>query len=334
MSVGKSVEKPDQEPVISLEKICASPDLLRDFLAGINYVADGNDAGGKSSATKAVKEWLVNHGLQVYNLIEFQRKTNRTWPDSRDFPVQSVAEKSKIVWIDMLSNSYDALILGEPAWAGGGWDLRMGTLQHLDAFSPRELVEGFSAYRSPLYGLVIVPWLEEGGPQGKGGIILKERDLSTSIIYQPIFYQIDKEDGHEVECVDINFVISREGNKRALAAPPSALFIMTCSAEEAVRRITHQRLDKKDNCAFETPKYLPRVVEAYRSDQLDTFFTPRGTYVAHIDTTGWQVQDTMNAVTHQWELFLKARWTAKYGAPVPCSAEKLVEEATPLACGD
>lgn len=293
------------------------------LLSGVFFVADGPDAGGKGSAISAVREWIKDKGIDTFDLIEFQHEHGRTWPDFNDFPARTLSEKDAKNWMTALYAEYKCLKTGEPPYAGGGWDLRQGVLQNISMFSAKETAECFSAYRSPFFGLVIKPWLD------LGGMILQERYVSTSMLFQPIQARLR----NPPEELSLDYILELPGNKRALKTNPSFFLVMTCNAHEAVQRIA-KRLEKQDNCDFEGPTYLPYIVDAYGSGKVQQFFKDRGSYVATIDTSGLQIEDTKRLVVAEWERFLQARRASKNSLDIPASREDLIEESVPPACGD
>lgn len=208
-------------------------------------VIDGVAGSGKSTLIRAIKKLLEDKGLKIFDLAEWTQKH---------------AEPPKFEDIA----DYDAYFTFEPTkyWVGAAIRYE---LSHSNA-SGQVIAQAFSLDRHIQYNRLIIPALEAGK------IIIQDRSVSSSIVYQPIM-----EDGPSLDDL-----IALPGNALALSYPPDHLILAHIETAKLQARFDTRDDDSKG--IFENIDYLNKVNARFRSAWFCELFTSRETHVHDFNT--------------------------------------------------
>jgi len=206
-------------------------------------MVDGIDGSGKSTVIEAWREALTKDGKKIFSVKEFCLTRGR-------LPLPEDAADADVIFSAEPTN----------VWIGAA--IREEMIKSDANYSAAAVATAFSLDRLVLYSRFLNPARESGK------FIIQDRGVSSSIAYQPI----------QSPDIDLDFVLSLEGNKFAMEHAPDVLFICNVSAEVAWKRLAERAL-KKDDAIFERREFLEKLVARYRSDWFRKLFESRGTKV-------------------------------------------------------
>jgi thymidylate kinase len=236
-------------------------------------VIDGLDGIGKSVVLDSIVDYLRNKGQRVLDLHEY-------WDEHGfhpDFDNQ-VNGHPNPYYVDL--NDYDVIYSSEPTHVGIGKVIRQEVIAQNGRPYPANLTaECYSTDRLVLYQRVILPALNAGKT------VIQSRSVSTSIVYQPIQSEVQKEN-----FLSIDEILSLPGNKLALDNAPDLLIIPTIKNVN----ILFERLagrEKDDNCNFEKIQFQERVKPLFEGKKLRKIFEKRGSAVKYLDA-GISIEST------------------------------------------
>ena len=217
------------------------------MLRGKFIVIDGLDGIGKSVVLDSIVDYLrKDKGQRVLDLHEYWNEYG-FHPDFNNPEFNGQANKYYISLDD-----YDVIYSSEPTHVGIGKVIRQEVIAQNGRFYHANLTaECYSTDRLILYKRVILPALNAGKT------VIQSRSVSTSIVYQPIQSDLQKEDS-----LSIKEVLNLQGNKLALDNAPNLLIIPTIKDVS----ILFERLAgraKDDNCNFtqvEIPYYYIIII--------------------------------------------------------------------------
>jgi len=216
--------------------------------SGMFIIIDGLDGSGKSLIVNGLAEHFKNQGKKVFELKEFWKTSN------------SLPEPEELF-------GYDVIITAEPTYSMVGIAIRQEIIKnHNRNYSVLATATAFSLDRLILYKRIIIPLLE------KGKIIIQDRSVTTSIVYQPI----------QAEPLSLAKVLGLEGNRLALENRPDLLIIADVNAEVCAERLA-ARSDKKDNAIFENLAFQKKAYKRFKSKWFRKLFEERGSKVVYLD---------------------------------------------------
>lgn len=214
-------------------------------MAGKFIMLDGIDGSGKSTVMDAWRDFLVRQGRSVCDV--------RAWSKERgSLPTLEDVREAEV------------LISAEPTHAWIGKAIREEIVKEGGDYSGMSISQSFALDREVLYRRLIVPAL------AAGKIVLQERGISTSVVYQPI----------QKKAVTLRRLVSLPGNAFALDHRPDMLLIMKMSPRQAMERIAG-RFDKKDNSIFENLDFVTRAQKRFMSSSFRKLFEGYGTSVRY-----------------------------------------------------
>lgn len=230
---------------------------------GLFVVADGIDGAGKGTIIDSFKDFLVlERNMRALDLREYWN-TYKTYPS----------------WEEM--NAVDVLITCEMTNVWVGKALREEFVRKGAGYTAYDIGLAFSLDRYILCNRVIIPALRAGK------IILQERCVATSLMYQTI----------QENALTKDQIIAFPGNTLELEYAPDLLIIPLLEASIAMERIGG-RLEKNDNAVFEKIEFLKKADAEYRKPWLKEFFESKGTRVAHIDGNRERKEVAKDALSH------------------------------------
>lgn len=197
---------------------------------------------------RACVEALTNEGLRVFDIPTWSKEEGRLplFEECRDADVIFAPEPTG-VWIG-------AAIRQELIRDGAGYDGR--TIAH-----------AFALDRLILFRRLLIPL------RTAGKIIIQDRNVSTSLIYQPT----------QKNSFTLEELMELEGNTVALTNAPDLLVVADCPAEVAMERLSG-RGEKKDNAIFEKLDTLRLFGERFRASWFHDLWQAHGTEVRYLDT--------------------------------------------------
>ncbi|MEM4267513.1 MAG: hypothetical protein QXK37_01645 [Candidatus Woesearchaeota archaeon] len=219
-------------------------------MKGKLIIVDGLDGSGKGVCVTAIKEYLESIGKRIFDLNEYWKTCNNI-PESEEV------------------KEYDAIISSEPTYGLIGKVIRDEIIRvnsHGRSYSALSTAHAFALDREILYTKLIIPILK------KGMIVVQERGVVTSLVYQPVQH----------EKIDLSTVMSLPGNRLALQYPPDLLIITKVQPEVVIKRL--ELREKKDYAIFENLIFQRKIEERYESEWLKRLFEQRGTKVVYLDT--------------------------------------------------
>ncbi len=230
---------------------------------GIFVVADGLDGAGKGTIITALKEYLIiEKGLRALDLREY-------WDKYKTYPS----------WEEM--NAADVLISCEATNVWVGRAVRDEFVRKGAGYTAYDIALAFSLDRQILCRRMIIPAL------AAGKIILQERCVCTSLVYQPL----------QKDPVSREELAKLPGNALELQYAPDLLIVPLLDAEVAMERIG-KRTGKNDNAVFEKTEFLKKADAEYRKPWLKEFFESKGTRVACIDGNRERKEVAKDALSH------------------------------------
>ncbi|MBT3230610.1 deoxynucleoside kinase [Candidatus Uhrbacteria bacterium] len=208
-------------------------------------VIDGVAGSGKSTLIRAIKAKLEEKGLKIFDLNDWTRENDKPpkFKDIADYDVYFTFEPTKY-WVG-------AAIRHELSYSGASGDI---------------VAQAFSLDRHIQYVRLIAPAL------AAGKIIIQDRSVSSSIVYQPIMK----------EAPSLEDLIALPGNALALTYPPDHLILTHIDPEKLQTRLDTRDDDSKG--VFENIDYLKKVDQRFRSEWFSQLFTSRGTCVHDFST--------------------------------------------------
>jgi len=219
-------------------------------MKGKFIMVDGLDGSGKGVLVQAMKEQFVKSGKKVFDLKEY-------WKEHNNIPE-----------IDEVQD-YDVIISSEPTFSMIGKVIREEMIHvnsHGRMYSGLSTAHAFALDREILYMKLIIPALK------KGKIVIQERGVITSLVYQPVQH----------EKLDLSTVMMLPGNKLALSHAPDLLIITKVSPEHVIQRLENR--EKKDQAIFENLLFQRKIADRYESEWLRRLFEQKGSKVVYIDT--------------------------------------------------
>lgn len=215
---------------------------------GLFVVADGLDGAGKGTIITALKEHLiVNRNLRAIDLRQY-------WDEYKTYPSWEEMDLAQVIVSCEATN----------VWVGKA--VREEFVRKGAGYSAYDIAMAFALDRQVLCKRVIIPAL------ASGKIILQERCVATSLVYQPL----------QKDPIDREALVKLPGNALELAYAPDLLFVPLISGEVAMDRIGG-RTDKNDNAVFEKIEFLKKADIEYRQSWFKEFFESKGTRVEYMD---------------------------------------------------
>ncbi|EKD47289.1 MAG: thymidylate kinase [uncultured bacterium] len=213
--------------------------------AGHFIVIDGIAGSGKSTLIRAIKKQLQKKGLKIFDLAKWTEEHNKPpkFREIADYDVYFTFEPTKY-WVG-------AAIRHELSYSGASGEI---------------VAQAFSLDRHIQYVRLIIPALNAGK------MIIQDRSVSSSIVYQPIMK----------EGPSLDDLIMLPGNTLALRYPPDQLILTHINPEKLQARFDTRDDDSKG--VFENIKYLKKVDERFRSNWFSQLFTDHGTQVHNFNT--------------------------------------------------
>jgi dTMP kinase len=214
---------------------------------------DGIDGAGKGTLVKGLASHFEYEGRKVCDLSNYCKKN------------KSLPEFSEIA-------GYDVLLSNEPTYSWVGLAIRDEIISdNKRDYSPLDTATSYSLDRLILYKRIIIPALNEGL------LVINDRSVTTSIVYQPI------QDEKKTEPVELLAqIMELSGNKLALEYRPDLLLIASLAPQTAVERLA-ARVQKNDKSIFDRLDFLIKADQRFRSEWFRRIFESRGSRVAYID---------------------------------------------------
>jgi dTMP kinase len=214
-------------------------------------VLDGTEGSGKSTVIDFWKEQLIAAGKKIFDLKAYWKAYDKQ-PD----PEEVLAA--------------DIIFSAEMSYTGIGKVLREELIQRNTTYPPLAIAEAYALDRLILYKKFFIPALQ------KGSVIISDRSVSTSLVYQTI-------SDPPLSYTDI---INLPGNTVALNYPPTDLILFKLDPEVGLKRLIG-RVDKNDNAIFEQADFQKKAYEKFMSSDYQKIFTDRGTLIHYLqaDTT-------------------------------------------------
>jgi len=211
-------------------------------------MVDGLDGAGKGVVIDALKEYFESRDLKILDLREYWKEQN-TIPE-----VEEISE-------------YDVICSAEPTFSMVGKVLREEIIRdNQRKYSGLSTAHAFALDREVLYRKLLIP------ARKLGKIIIQERGVVTSIVYQPI----------QLERLNLKDVINLPGNRLALKNAPDLLIITKVEPQVVMNRLANR--GKKDHAIFENLLFQRKVEMRYESDWLRKLFENYKSKVVYLDT--------------------------------------------------
>ncbi len=228
---------------------------------GYYIMVDGLDGSGKGTVVSAFKEFFEKEGKKIFDLREY-------WKENNDIP--EIDEVMK----------YDVICSAEPTFSMVGKVIREEMIRTNNrSYSGMSTAQAFALDREILYKKLLLPAKKEGK------IIIQERGITTSLVYQPV----------QNEKIQLKEIINIPGNKLAIKNSPDALIIVNVEPEVAIERLALR--EKKDDAIFENLVFQRKVQRRFESDWMKKLFSHYDCKVIYLDTNPpLTVEDTKNKV--------------------------------------
>lgn len=221
---------------------------------GYFIIIDGIAGSGKSTILKAVQKNFINSNKKVFQLSDWKHNEPPKFEDISDFDVYFTYEPTR-------------------HWIGAA--IRYELSREDNPYGGEELAHAFSLDRQIMYKRLILPALDAGK------IIIQDRGISTSLVYQPIMPQ----------STYINTIKNLPGNKLAIKHAPDTLILTKLSAENAFQRIQDREDELKG--VFGKLDFLKKLEKRFTEKWLFSTFEKQGTEIVHIDTND-DIKKTIN----------------------------------------
>lgn len=228
-------------------------------------MVDGLDGSGKGVVIDALKGYFESQDKKIFDLREY-------WKEHNDIP--ELADVMK----------YDVICSAEPTFSMVGKVIREEIVRdNKRKYSGISTAHAFSLDREILYKKLLIP------ARKVGKIILQERGVVTSVIYQPI----------QLERINLKEIINLPGNRLALKHAPDILIIIKVEPSEVIRRLDKRH--KKDHAIFENLLFQRMVETRYESDWLRKLFESNRSKVIYLDTNPPRTEeDTVSNAIKIW----------------------------------
>ena len=216
-------------------------------MKGLFIMVDGLNASGKSVVLKSFVEWASFKNLKVLDVKDYSLKNNfiPTFEDIKD---------------------YDVIVNPEPSYALVGKAIREEIIKDNGRnYSALTTSYAFALDREILYKRLIIPALKSDK------IILQDRGVATSFVYQPV-----------QEGIPLHELMRLPGNKLALQYAPDMLIIMQVSPEVVMGRLSVR--GSNASTIFNNLLFQRRISERYNSLWLKELFERFGTRVKYLST--------------------------------------------------
>lgn len=215
---------------------------------GIFVMVEGLDGSGKGVVVSALRDYLEEQGKKVFDLREY-------WKENNHIPE-----------IDEIAD-YEIICSSEPTFSGIGKEIREEIIRNNKRkYSGTSTAHAFSLDREILYKKLIIPAIKQGK------IILQERGVATSLVYQPI----------QNEKLNLKEIISLPGNKLAIQNAPDLLIIVKVDPLIVMERL--KKRHKDDNAIFENIMFQRKAQYRFESDWLKKLFCHYKSNVVYLDT--------------------------------------------------
>ena len=224
-------------------------------------IIDGIDGSGKGTVVDAYELYFRKKKKKILDLKVYWKR-NHILPEPRDL------------------KPYDVIISCEPTFSLVGLAIRDEIVRHNErTYSAAATAQAFALDRFILYKRIIVPALNAGK------IVIQERGMTTSMIYQPI----------QKEPLPLKKILQLEGNQLALKYAPLALIITLLDPKEAIKRLKNRK-KKQDFAIFEKVLFLKKAQLRFKAEWFKVMFKRRGTKVIYLETGGTKQQTRNKAL--------------------------------------
>lgn len=242
---------------------------------GVFAIVDGLDGIGKGVIINALAGYEQANGRRVFDLEHYWRE-HKAHPEPHEF------------------KGYDVLLSSEPTRAWVGEAIRKELVAENQRSYPVKLIaNAFSIDRMILYKRVVLPAL------AYGMTVIQNRSVVSSMTYQIVQAE------QTGEKIDLDYILSLEGNRFALEHPPDLLIIPTIeNVQEVIDRLALRK--KKDNAIFENLDFQLKLKERYESEELKRFFERKGTVVRYLDA-GISEESTREQAIKIWRDFISQK---------------------------
>jgi len=235
-------------------------------MTGKFLMVDGLDGAGKGVVIDALKEHFKKQEMNILDLREY-------WKENNEIPEISEIEE------------YDVICSAEPTFSMVGKVIREEIVRDNERkYSALSTAHAFALDREILYKKLLIPAREQGK------IILQERGVITSLVYQPI----------QLERINLKDVMNLPGNRIALKNAPDVLVIMKAEPQTVMHRLKSR--GKKDHAIFENLLFQRKVELRYESGWLKSLFENFGSKVVYLDTNAPRTElDTQENAVKIWK---------------------------------
>ena len=222
---------------------------------------DGIDGSGKGTIVDYFEQYFLQKGKKILDLKDYWRRKH-TLPQPEDL------------------KAYDLIISAEPTFSLVGLAIRDEIVRHNQrSYSALATAQAFALDRFILYQRIIIPALLAGK------MVIQERGVTTSLVYQPI----------QKEALPLDKILSLEGNQLALKYQPDYLIVTVLDPQEAIRRL-NKRKKKRDFAIFEKEKFLKQAQSRFKAAWFKNIFSRRGTRIFYLETTGAKTENKAEAI--------------------------------------
>ncbi len=215
---------------------------------GIFIVIDGIAGSGKSTILRHIQAMLTEQNISYF--------------DSQDW-FSKHTEMPEFSTVD----DCDIYFTIEPTKAWTGSAIRKEISFYPNHYSAMEQAHAFSLDRHIQYRRFILPALESGK------IIIQDRSVSTSIVYQ----------GNMDGTMTQEDVMNLPGNAVAIQQAPDHLILTHINADIAVERLNTREDTSKG--MYGEIKYLMKFQDIFHGTTFQKIYTDKGTDIHTIDTS-------------------------------------------------
>ncbi|MGM5482217.1 MAG: dTMP kinase [Nanobdellota archaeon] len=227
---------------------------------------DGLDGSGKGTAVSALRDYFGQKGKKIFDLREYWKSTN------------SIPSLEEV-------NDYDVICSAEPTFSMVGKVIRDEIVRtNSRKYSGTTTAQAFALDREILYKKLIIP------ARKAGKIIIQERGITTSLVYQPV----------QNEKIKLKEIINIPGNQVAIKNSPDLLIITCVQPEIAIKRLKER--EKKDKAIFENLVFQRKVQYRFESSWLKKLFSHYHSRIVYLDTNPpLTVENTKEKTIGIWE---------------------------------
>ena len=208
---------------------------------------DGIAGSGKSTVLRAVQAWAEEQQHRIFRLSDWTDVEPPRFDQIPDFDIYFTYEPTR-TWI--------------------GRAIRYELSRDDAPYSGESLAHAFALDREIMYRRLIIPALEAGK------IIIQDRGVCTSFVYQPIMKR----------SVSLKTIQALPGNQLAMEHTPDVLVLTRLNAEAAHERIRER--DDESKGVFAHLPFLKKLEERFQEPWLRDMFEGRGTKLYELDTSG------------------------------------------------